>query len=577
MSRRVAFKVQSATLNLHLDKGRQWSPVEHLLLYSVCDKPQSASEIAMNSELPWRVVIEVMIRLMRVGWIELVTTNGAMLFRGTIAGSRVVNNDVLPAVIKPITRRASFSVDLLSNTIFKSWELNLYSNTRFERLNSNKEIPVIQSADSFPNVQLEDIYNTLLEDDETFRAADPSGARFTDRYAVVTVNGNKIEGLPPRASDFLKQQILKSVRTQVKTLLTNEVIQKPVAIPRAEIVEIMFNSENIILGGNSHKILLERLIKKATSRLIIHSTFIDTTKFISIFPLLKQAALRGVKIDILWGKSTDSTGENSTRDAVESCKDLLHHAEVSERIRIHNTSTDSHSKILIADNGQGRWVCAIGSCNWLSSNFDSFEVSAYLDDPLIVSKVIATVGEMASPKFNWGELTRDLSGIAANIKKDMTPKYGIRTKAQLVFGSSHNDYVLKARDIAKNRIVIASHRLSSNADTLVFTPASKAVEAHKIDVTIYYGRTSGHDEGIQVIKQIDTAKTDGIAINQILEPRVHAKFLAWDDNDIVITSQNWLSSDPPESNNFSEIGIFLSGNGLARELIEKTKHALETY
>lgn len=577
MSKRVAFKVQSATLNLHLDKGRQWSPVEHLLLYTVCEKAQSAYEIATNSGLPWRVVIEVMIRLMRVGWIELVTTNGAMLFRGTIAGSRVVNNDVLPAVIKPITRRASFSVDLLTSTIFNSWELNLYSNTRFEKLNANREIPVIQSQDSFPNVQLEDIYNTLLEDDEVFRGHDPSGARFTDRYAVVTVNGNKIEGLPPRASDFLKQQILKSVKAQENTLQVNQVLQRPLSIPRTDIVEIMFNSENIILGGNSHKILLDRLIKKATSRIIIHSTFIDVTKFIAIFPLLKDAALRGVKVDILWGKSTDSMGENSTKDAVNSCQGLLHNAEVSERIRIHNTSTDSHSKILIADNGQGKWVCAIGSCNWLSSNFDSFEVSAYLDDPLIVSKIIGTVAEMASPKFNWSELTRDLSGIAANIKKDEAPKYGIKTKAQLVFGSSHNDYVLKARDDAKTRIVIASHRLSSNADTLVFTPTSKAVETHKIDVTIYYGRTSGNVVGPQVIKQIDSAKTDGIAINQILEPRIHAKFLAWDNNDLVITSQNWLSSDPPEHNNFSEIGIYLSGSGLASEIIEKTKHSLERF
>lgn len=432
MSKRIAFKVQSATLNLHLDKGRQWSAVEHLLLYSVCQQPQSASEIATNSELPWRVVIEIMIRLMRVGWIELITSNGAMLFRGTIAGSRVVNNDVLPAVIKPITRRASFSVDLLSNTIFKSWELNLYSNTRFEKLNANKKIPVIQSDNTYPNVQLEDIYNTLLEDDEAFRAADPSGARFTDRYAVVTVSGAKIEGLPPRSSEYLKQQILKSVKGQVKNSPTIQTISKPLVAPRTDIVEIIFNSENIILGGDAHKIILERLIKKASSRIIIHSTFIDISKFIALFPLLKEAALRGTKIDILWGKSTDNTGENSTRAAVKECEKLLHDYEISERIKIHKTSTDSHSKIIIADNGQGRWVCAIGSCNWLSSSFDSFEVSAFLDDPLIVSKVIATVGEMASPKFNWGELTRDLSGIAANIKKDEKPKYGIKTKAQLV-------------------------------------------------------------------------------------------------------------------------------------------------
>lgn len=574
MSKRVAFKVQCATLNLHLDKGRQWSTVEHLLLFSVCELPQSASELAKQSGLPWRVVIEVMIRLMRVGWLELSTSHDLMQFKSTNAGLRVVNNDVLPAVIKPITRRASFSIDLLSNSIFKSWELNLYSNTRFEKLNANREIPVIESEISYPNVQLEDIYNTLLEDDEVFRAADASGARLIDRYAVVTVNGNKIEGLPPKASDYLKQKILGTIKENNNTIPSNQISQLSIRVPRTEVVEISFDPDNIILGGNNHKIILERLIKKAASRIIIHSTFIDLNKFISLFPLLKEAALKGVRIDILWGQSTDANEENTTKNAVESCKQLLHNAEVSERIVIHNNSTNSHSKIIVADNGQGKWISVIGSCNWLSSSFDSFEVSAYLDDPQIVSKIIGTIGEMASPKFNWSELTRDLSGISANIMKDTAPSYGIRTKAQLVFSSSHNDYVLKARDNAKKKIVVASHRLSSNADTLIFTPASKAVESHSIDVTIYYGRISGNVESPQAVKQIDVAKTDGIAINQILEPRIHAKFLAWDENDLVITSQNWLSSDPPEHNNFSEIGIYLSGSGLAREIIERTKLAL---
>lgn len=577
MSQRVAFKVQCATLNLHLDKGRAWSSVEHILLYAVCDKPRSAHDLSIQSNLPWRIVIEVMIRLMRVGWVELTTNNNVMLFKSTAAGSRIVDNDVLPAIVKPISRRASFAIDLLSSTVFKSWELNLYSNTRFEKLNSNKEIQIIDSAYLSPNVQLDEIYSTLLEEDEVFRAADPSGARLSERYAVVTVNGNKIEGLPPRSGEYLKQQILGAVNKEHLYKTSHSSTPKTAPAPRVDVVDIMFDSTNIILGGADHQALLKRMINKSSTRLIIHSTFIDANNFVKIFPLLKEAALRGVKIDILWGKSDDKTGNNETKLAIKTCEELFKNREVAERIRIHSTSTNSHSKIVISDNGQGRWVCAIGSCNWLSTNFESFEVSAYLDDPLIVSKIISAVAEMASPKFNWGELTRDLSGIAANIKKNNSPRYGIKTKAQLIFSSSHNDYILKARDNAKSRIVIASHRLSTNANTLVFTPTSSAIKAHEIDVSIYYGRTSGNVQGPQVINQIDSAKTDGIAIKQILEPRIHAKFLAWDDNDVVITSQNWLSSDPPEHNNFSEIGIYLSGNGLANEIIDRTKISIERF
>jgi hypothetical protein len=54
----------------------------------------------------------------------------------------------------------------------------------------------------------------------------------------------------------------------------------------------------------------------------------------------------------------------------------------------------------------------------------------------------------------------------------------------------------------------------------------------------------------------------------IYEPRLHAKILAWDDDCVVITSQNWLSADPSEAYPRKEIGIFLRASSVGRLVVE---------
>lgn len=60
----------------------------------------------------------------------------------------------------------------------------------------------------------------------------------------------------------------------------------------------------------------------------------------------------------------------------------------------------------------------------------------------------------------------------------------------------------------------------------------------------------------------------GVSIRPVREPRVHAKLLGWDDDFVVVTSQNWLSADPSEGNRRKEIGIFLHAAGAARRVVD---------
>ena len=167
------------------------------------------------------------------------------------------------------------------------------------------------------------------------------------------------------------------------------------------------------------------------------------------------------------------------------------------------------------------------------------------------------------------------ASLASGARSARRPKTGITVQAALVLGSRHSDYVRRARDEARREITVISHRLSPSAETLVMIPARAAAQAHDIDVHLYYGKVTGSDGGIAALALARAAQGDGMRANHILQPRVHAKVLAWDDNTLVITSQNWLSADPPDSVPYSEIGVFLSGSGLAREVIGRTRLALE--
>jgi cardiolipin synthase len=47
---------------------------------------------------------------------------------------------------------------------------------------------------------------------------------------------------------------------------------------------------------------LERIIRNASERIIIHSTFVTDAGADAILPLLLQASAKGVLIDVLWGQ-----------------------------------------------------------------------------------------------------------------------------------------------------------------------------------------------------------------------------------------------------------------------------------
>jgi HKD family nuclease len=417
-------------------------------------------------------------------------------------------------------------------------------------------------------IRQDQIISTLLDEDEECKHVDAVPGRYGEKYAILSVVGSVIEGLPNSASPKLRRIILAAVsHLQTPSVeLPQEKVKQDVS--EESVLRIKFDSRDFIVGGKEHEELLKYSLKKARSRILIHSTFISVERFRAIVPLLHDAAKRGVRIDILWGKSDVGTDNESMQKIVAQCKALFLGDDVRERITVHSFSTNSHAKILVFDNEKGRTIAVLGSCNWLYSGFTSTEASVRLEDPVIVSQIVAHLGKMAAgPGSDWTSLATDLALLATSLKKLPSGSRGIGVDARLVFGSEHSHFVRKARDEAKHRIVLASHRFSQNAETLVLRPTKAAIKANDIDVKLYYGQFDGEGEGAVAKAIAENAKSDGVRHEQIRDPSLHAKVLAWDANSVVVSSQNWLSADPPDNAPYSEIGLYLSGANLANELV----------
>ena len=65
---RVAVPVLLGRRRFIFDKGRPWSIIEHAILAVLTKQEAECHELATRSALPSRVVVESLVRLMRVGW-----------------------------------------------------------------------------------------------------------------------------------------------------------------------------------------------------------------------------------------------------------------------------------------------------------------------------------------------------------------------------------------------------------------------------------------------------------------------------------------------------------------------------
>lgn len=578
----VIFPVLRGARKFIIEKGRRWSVIEHLLLDAAHRQPASAGTYAALSGLPRRVVIEAFIRLMRAGWIEMAVKDGNLIFRATPLGAAQAPRDQLPATTEIHPQYRGFAIEQVTGGVFRSRELDIRPQSKLPVGDDDYLVIHLPPSGLLGESDLSEVFSALEGEDELFVDYVKSSEKLVERYAVVTVRDDLIEGLPGRATPSLRNLILlraKETIAQDVAAKTGDKAPSVTAEPATfEAVaniskQALFDQNDLIIDGPAHEEAIERSLKRANERVIIHSTFVSDARANALLPLLLQAAARGVKIDIFWGQDDVGTSMSSSQSAALRLKEAIAQAGRQESISVHLFSTNSHAKIVVADYAPGKWSALVGSCNWLASDFSSFEVSVRLRDPALVGVLIRRLANLARGRPGlWHDLAVSLTVLGRRVEA-MPRGNGRTVPMRLLFAPDHAKLAIEARDRAERRMFVLSHRLGIAAKPVALLPMLSAVEAKNIKALVFYGRTTGPVSGLDGAELAREFSDKGLNIRPVHRPRLHAKVLGWDDDALAISSLNWLSADPSDAAINREIGVLIEAPKSADNFLRLFEHA----
>ena len=137
----------------------------------------------------------------------------------------------------------------------------------------------------------------------------------------------------------------------------------------------------------------------------------------------------------------------------------------------------------------------------------------------------------------------------------------------------HERLLRKVAHEADQRFVCCTNRLGATMVPGLFNPAE--IAGRRLDdVRVYYSRRSGPIKRRHVTAHRERLNgvVDLIAVE---DPQVHAKFLLWDTDHVVVSTMNWGSQSGSPDNPLDEIGLHLEGPGLATCLLAKFEDQLE--
>lgn len=577
---KVFLPVLKGKISFVVDKGRHWSIVEHLLLDALVKREWSTNALAAHGALPRRVVIEALVRLMRAGWVELSIDAGQVNFRATEIGKVAVSHSELPKLRDEQKRPTNYILDMVCGEIFRNKDLLTQSEQEIRRTLEGQSSVWVKPVSWHSQVEVNEALAVLLDPDETYVSGQPGG--IYRRWVTVVVRGGRIvSGLPEtRSLDKLRQVVLDAAEeANNKSDVTFEPDDahelERVQPTRPVVHSIDCTLQDLVLGGEAHQQTLLWLLESAKTNVFIHSTFISASRVLNLLLPIQKAIEKGVRIHVFWGQNEDPDELASTRSAIGELRKNPEIQALAEYLTFHPFSTGSHSKLLLADAGPtGEYVAVVGSCNWLTSGFGSYEASVVLRDAEIVDEVVRCFGRLVCMHDGlWSELAGDFVLISQSLQSAKTAKPigegSIVREGSIIVGAQHNELVLRARDEAMNFILLTSHRLGVAAGPGILAPLQRSTtEDPQLSVDVFYCRKTAPVRGSDERRLTQEATSSGVLLAPIQSPRIHAKLLVWDDDNAVITSLNWLSADQTHSSNLGEIGVHLRLPGVGRHIAE---------
>lgn len=581
-------------------KRLNWGAVDHLILQTLAVESLTSNQLSEKTLLPKQLITEIIIPLMKAGWVEILSTKQDYQFQVTQRGLAAATQIDLPVNKEPLIRTRNFIVDPITQQCYrvdrkKRQTYQIYPKGKADRLLSQygNFSTTLQTEKPVFEPDISDILSCVANDDEDVHGfeSDTVKRSYADniRYTIARVDENNCITGVPEISNELREEIISAANTQrefikliggIADSSITHTVHKIYSLEKAFTPATIQNHNiKIIAKPDEHKSHFLSEINNSRSRLIIHSTFITESCLRDVLENLVEAARRSVRIDIMWGQTPPESEDKLatyklTSDSISKIQNEIGMLGLGTQFRIHRQPTNSHAKFIISDTAEDNWRVTIGSCNWLSSNFNRFESSACITDNIIASQFFDICSSLAiGSKGLANPLSRDFAVQSARLKNSPTAleseKHDKNTiEVKLLTASDHHTLAKSACKNAKEEILVCSHRVSYAGDRPIFTPLKAAKRSTpSISIKVCYGRSSMPMTTQESKRLENELEEDGFEMFRANNPQVHAKFLTWDSHDLIVASLNWLSASS-RGDQLSEIGIHLHGGDFSTRIRE---------
>lgn len=557
-----------------------WSPAEEAVLLELFRSPGSTEDVARTLSLPRQVVVAAFERLMRHGLLDLELGEQPAFMVNAAGAACVRGGRALPERSEQRELGISLVYERLGHSVLR------HRHVRGRWRNVNAAISDAHMIPLPPNEPSE-TYDTMeprawmlvrqsLRTGEVERAIRTTGSRIVRGFLEIDLDEARAGILPEGASERLRLRVIDALKTGKLPQLKR--------YPRDGVeatVETTFHPSQFVLGGQAQLERAIAIIDSSREDVFVLSTFvakqddlIERKRREELWSAFDRAAARGVRCHLFYGSSDEQSVKHA--GAIEELSmRLRRHAHSSENILVYHQSVRSHAKMLAADDGAGGAVVLLGSCNWLQSPFRAFELSVELRAGAAAAlglDLFATVLS-GSP-----EATRSIDGLralAGAVRRWRPSAFAIRSRVlgevcarmRVVHAHEHEPLLRRVAHGGHHRVMVATHRLGAPMVPAVFNP----LRASKVDVGshhVLYSRVAGPTKKRHVREQQErnVGRPTTLALK---DPELHAKFLLWGDDDVVVTSMNWGSQQGDANAPHDELGIHITAPGAASVLLDQ--------
>jgi hypothetical protein len=558
-----------------------WSPIEEMILLTLDKTPGTIDQIAIALKIPRQVASGTIARLMQFGLIEVRLSPSPMLATSNVGRDFIRSDRALPE--RTAEREVGISIvfEKVGQSVLRKRDVSIVPVSALPTSARSVEFPPndIETNDSMAQ-RVSRFMAGSLRPGEWLRGVQATGSVIEQKYLVLDLDDVRNDVFPTGASDQLIEALKSTTETGDLPRASNPA--KPPPIP----ARIEFDANQIIIGSDDHLKAFEKIVGEARSDVFVLSTFVaeqaderGKESRERIWRALDDAVQRGVHCHLFYGTSLDDDAGNAV--AMQELSKRLSTVRAAQGfVLVQRESVRSHAKIVAADDGLGGAAVLLGSCNWLSSPFSAVEVSAELRDANgsaigleLLRSIVSSLSSAARSAETLYFMASDLRRKRSTLAPDRLAKERPQADLTVVYADEHEQLLRIAAHDASDRFICCTNKMGAPMVPAVFNPAE--VAGGRIDdARVYFSRYTGPIKRRHVAQHRERL-TDVVQLLPIGKPQLHAKFLAWDSDNIVITSMNWGSQSGSLAHRLDEVGVHLNGPGLAAAFIERFETFIE--